>query len=126
MLGLLLMTLLPVAILSVLPQGWTGTPDDDGDAGLDGDLSFAADDDIFGQSDDTLLSGDFAQVTDFTPAQDRLQLVVDGDGTGVVTTAPDPEGRGTLVSYDGTLVALVHGHDAAEIGQIDVITRNAG
>lgn len=125
MLGLLLMTLLPVAIMSVLPFGGTTAEDDLADAhsGPDSDGFDLDDADLAAFGDDAMLS-DLAEIHDFIPAKDRLQLVVDGDGSGDVALTADPDGRGTLVSYDGSVVALVHGHEADEIGPVDVIARD--
>lgn len=125
MLGLLLMTLLPVAIVSVLPLGGTTTDDDAADAHADPDYDgYDPDGDEFADIAEAEPPAGLAEVHDFIPAKDRLQLVVDGDGHGSVSLAPDPDGRGTLVSYDGAVVALVHGHDADEIGPVDVIARD--
>ena len=130
MLALLLMTLVPVALVSLLQTGGDAAedgvdapdgPDLAGAEGMDGDPFDMDDPDALPAT----LPPSLTEIADFRPALDRLQLVVDGDGGGEVATAADPDGRGTLVSYDGRVVALVRGVSAGEIGAIDVNPRGA-
>lgn len=64
-------------------------------------------------------------ITDFVPADDSLQVIVEGDGTGTLTFEAGEGGLGSFIRYDGSIVAFVRDATPAQLAEATVVTRAA-
>lgn len=95
---------------------------DDGDTltGGSGNDTFAA---YFDPTATT--AADRVVITDFVPADDSLQVIVEGDGTGTLTFEAGDGGLGSFIRYDGSIVAFVRGATPEQLAEATVVTRAA-